>query len=82
MTLCDNHGEGMSGTSYCTYAPQYGCDPKTWSNTGYPKCCDEPGGDVMNCPIEQPPCNAKESSGSAASVSTAQFVKYLRNANN
>ena len=82
LTLCDNYGEGMSGTSYCTYGPQYGCNPATWSNMGYPKCCDEPGGDVINCPIEQPPCNAEESSGGAASVSTSQFVKYLRNAKN
>jgi len=24
---------------------------------GYPKCCSAPGGDIMNCPKEQPPCN-------------------------
>lgn len=84
MTMCDNHGEGMTGTSYCTYSPQYGCDPATWSNGGYPKCCGAPGGDVINCPIEQPPCNAEdeESGGSATSVSTAQFAKYLRAASN
>jgi len=56
-TMCDNHGEGMSGTSYCTWSPQYGCDPATWSNNGRPKCCSAPGGDIMNCPKEQPPCN-------------------------
>ena len=40
--MCDNHGEGMTGTSYCTQAPRYGCDPETWSNTGWPKCCSAP----------------------------------------
>ena len=60
MTMCDNHPEAYTGTSYCTNAPEYGCDPATWSNSGWPKCCDAPGGDVMNCPIEQPTCHPED----------------------
>ena len=60
MTMCDNYPEDYAGTSYCSYAPEYGCDPATWSNSGWPKCCHEDGGDIMNCPIEQPACNPED----------------------
>lgn len=61
MTVCDNHGEGTTGTSYCTNAPQYGCDSSTWSSGGWPLCCNQPGGDVMNCPKQQPRCKPESS---------------------
>lgn len=37
--------------------------PNTGYSSGWPSCCNDPGGDVMNCPIEQPPC---ESDGKVA----------------
>ena len=61
MTMCDNHSEDTTGYNYCTTAPQYGCDPSTYSNMGWPLCCDEPGGAEMNCPVEQPQCNSDDS---------------------
>jgi len=75
MTMCDNYPEDYVGTSYCTYTPEYGCDPATWSNKmGRPLCCYEDGGDIMNCPIEQPACNPED---------TMDFVarpRYSKNA--
>lgn len=51
MTICDNHGEGMSGTSYCTYGPDFSC-----YKMGHPSCCTMDGGPTMNCPKDEPPC--------------------------
>lgn len=66
MTICDNHGEDMTGTSYCTSSPDYQC-----YKGGWPDCCVGIGGDVMNCPREQPPCD-----GDLGGV--FQAVKHLR----
>ncbi|KAL7523321.1 hypothetical protein ACHAWF_000474 [Thalassiosira exigua] len=71
QTMCNNQGEGETGSSYCTYAPDYQC----W-HMGHPDCCSAPGGEYMNCPKEQPPC---DDSGNADD-SSATAVKYLRTA--
>ena len=47
-----NHPENASGTSYCTNSPDYDC-----YSSGWPACCNEPGGDFYNCPQEQPDCD-------------------------
>lgn len=64
LTMCDNHASGMTGTSYCTYPPAYGC----YKKNGRPSCCGEPGGDTMNCPKTKPDCD----------TAASKFVKFLR----
>lgn len=68
--MCDNHGEHTTGTSYCTHAPDYKC-----YTSGWPSCCNEPGGDVMNCPVEKPPCDGD---GEEVATGAVKFMKYLR----
>lgn len=72
MTMCDNHSEDTTGYNYCTTAPQYGCDPSTYSNMGWPLCCDEPGGAEMNCPVEQPQCNSDDESSNLNFMQTSE----------
>jgi len=71
MTMCDNHPEHTSGWSYCSWGPQYDC-----YHMGWPGCCDAPGGDIMNCPIERPPC--KSDAATARGVAASDIVKFLR----
>ena len=51
-------------------------NPNTGYKSGRPSCCGEPGGDVMNCPIGEPPCDTdlKAADGAAA----AKTVNFLR----
>ena len=44
--------EGMVGTSYCTFSPDFDCYEKGW-----PACC---GDDSVECPAEQPECEIEE----------------------
>lgn len=71
MTMCDNTGEDETGTSYCTNAPDNDC-----YSDGWPSCCSAPGGDIMNCPIDQPDCETNEEA--TAGAVAAKLVKYLR----
>lgn len=79
LTMCDNHASGMTGTSYCTLPPDYDCYK---AKNGRPNCCNEPGGDVMNCPKSQPDCDKdncdKCNKVAAADVTASKLVKFLR----
>eukprot|EP00547_Thalassionema_nitzschioides_P012695 CAMPEP_0194260524 /NCGR_PEP_ID=MMETSP0158-20130606/45556_1 /TAXON_ID=33649 /ORGANISM="Thalassionema nitzschioides, Strain L26-B" /LENGTH=533 /DNA_ID=CAMNT_0039000617 /DNA_START=16 /DNA_END=1617 /DNA_ORIENTATION=+ len=45
--------DGLVGSSYCTYAPDYDCYVSGW-----PTCCDDD--DNVECPLERPLCEGEE----------------------
>ena len=76
MTMCDNTGAGMGGTSICTWAPDRSCWPST---KGDPPCCSEPGGDTINCPKSSDvdkyqPCEPQPKTNPTRRVSGTTFL--------
>ena len=53
QTMCDNYPEDKYGWDYCDFGPDFDCYPKT---DGRPSCCFMKGGELMNCPREEPGC--------------------------
>ena len=79
MTMCDNHPENMSGTSYCTWSPDYTCTSPEWSSTwGRPNCCLEDGGDIMNCPIDPPACHPEDEDTIDEAGANASYLRATR----
>ena len=80
MTMCDNHPENTSGTSYCSsWSPDYTCTSPEWSNTwGRPNCCLEDGGDIMNCPIDPPACHPEDEDTIDEAGANASYLRATR----
>lgn len=49
MTICDNHGEDMTGTSYCTSSPDYQCEFAIFVHHAYCSFSSDPHANFSTC---------------------------------
>ncbi|KAL3780149.1 hypothetical protein HJC23_012595 [Cyclotella cryptica] len=68
-SLCEDSCRGITGSDYCTYAPDYNC-----YSAGWPDCCTRNGG--ADCPVNKPSCNVKRSVGRSYCTYSPDYTCY------